>query len=79
MVVAFVDGRRFIATGLSPNTTYLMRAAARNLAGLSDWSSVKIFATLTNAAATTAISNFFLHLGMSSVLAIATLSSCFHK
>lgn len=41
-------GGRFVLDGLGRNTTYLVRAATRNLAGLSDWSTVKIFATLTN-------------------------------
>ncbi|XP_049302601.1 neural cell adhesion molecule 1-A [Bactrocera dorsalis] len=41
-------GGRFVLDGLDRNTTYLVRAATRNLAGLSDWSTVKIFATLTN-------------------------------
>ncbi|XP_073822279.1 neural cell adhesion molecule 1-like [Musca autumnalis] len=47
------DGRRFVISGLKSNTTYLMRAASRNLAGLSDWSAVKIFATLENLASHT--------------------------
>lgn len=42
-------GHRFIIPHLEGNTTYLMRAASRNLAGLSDWSNVKIFATATAA------------------------------
>ncbi|XP_065356075.1 neural cell adhesion molecule 2 [Calliphora vicina] len=47
------DGRRFVVTNLKSNTTYLMHAATRNLAGLSDWSSVKIFHTLVNYASHT--------------------------
>ena len=43
-------GGRFVITNLQRNTTYLMRAATRNLAGLSDWSNVKFFATLSNLA-----------------------------
>ncbi|EDW75702.2 uncharacterized protein Dwil_GK15057 [Drosophila willistoni] len=42
---SFHRGQRFIISHLKGNTTYLMRAASRNLAGLSDWSNVKIFAT----------------------------------
>ncbi|XP_017153560.1 neural cell adhesion molecule 2 [Drosophila miranda] len=42
---SFHRGQRFIISHLKGNTTYLMRAASRNLAGLSDWSGVKIFAT----------------------------------
>ncbi|KAI8124887.1 Hemicentin-1 [Lucilia cuprina] len=42
------DGRRFVISNLKSNTTYLMHAASHNLAGLSDWSSVKIFHTLVN-------------------------------
>ncbi|XP_034667942.1 neural cell adhesion molecule 2 isoform X1 [Drosophila subobscura] len=42
---SFHRGQRFIISHLEGNTTYLMRAASRNLAGLSDWSGVKIFAT----------------------------------
>ncbi|KAH8298219.1 hypothetical protein KR018_011140, partial [Drosophila ironensis] len=42
---SFDRGQRFILPYLEANTTYLMRAASRNLAGLSDWSSVKTFAT----------------------------------
>ncbi|TMW51275.1 hypothetical protein DOY81_003661, partial [Sarcophaga bullata] len=34
------DGRRFVISGLKSNTTYLMRCASRNLAGLSDWSAM---------------------------------------
>lgn len=49
----FSDGRRFVISKLKSNTTYLMRAASRNLAGLSDWSVVKIFATLKNFASHT--------------------------
>ncbi|XP_075149860.1 fasciclin-2 [Haematobia irritans] len=47
------DGRRFVISDLKANTTYLMRAASRNLAGLSDWSTVKIFATLESLASHT--------------------------
>ncbi|XP_067624927.1 neural cell adhesion molecule 2 isoform X2 [Eurosta solidaginis] len=50
----FHRGGRFVLDGLDRNTTYLVRAATRNKAGLSDWSSVKIFATLTNFAQRTA-------------------------
>ncbi|KAL7740609.1 hypothetical protein ACLKA6_009492 [Drosophila palustris] len=46
---SFHRGHRFIIPHLEGNTTYLMRAASRNLAGLSDWSNVKIFATATAA------------------------------
>uniref|UniRef100_A0A1A9X5I8 Fibronectin type-III domain-containing protein n=1 Tax=Glossina brevipalpis TaxID=37001 RepID=A0A1A9X5I8_9MUSC len=31
------DGRRFMVTRLQTNTTYLMRAASFNVAGLNDW------------------------------------------
>ncbi|XP_032294270.1 neural cell adhesion molecule 2 isoform X1 [Drosophila virilis] len=44
---SFHRGHRFIIPHLEGNTTYLVRAASRNLAGLSDWSSVKTFATAT--------------------------------
>ncbi|KAH8403311.1 hypothetical protein KR222_010327, partial [Zaprionus bogoriensis] len=44
---SFHRGQRFIIPHLQGNTTYFMRAASRNLAGLSDWSTVKIFATAT--------------------------------
>uniref|UniRef100_A0A1I8Q0M4 Neural cell adhesion molecule 2 n=2 Tax=Stomoxys calcitrans TaxID=35570 RepID=A0A1I8Q0M4_STOCA len=47
------DGRRFVISGLKSNTTYLMRAASRNLAGLSDFSDVKFFATLESLASHT--------------------------
>ncbi|XP_030383097.1 fasciclin-2 [Scaptodrosophila lebanonensis] len=42
---SFHRGHRFIISHLEANTTYLMRVASRNLAGLSDWSGVNIFAT----------------------------------
>lgn len=47
----FVRGVRFVVNGLEKNTTYYMRAACRNLAGLSDWTKVSIFTTLANGAA----------------------------
>ncbi|KMY87561.1 neural cell adhesion molecule 2 [Drosophila simulans] len=42
---SFHGGKHFIIPHLETNTTYLMRAASRNLAGLSDWSPVKVFTT----------------------------------
>ncbi|XP_037883863.1 neural cell adhesion molecule 2 [Glossina fuscipes] len=63
------DGRRFVVTRLQTNTTYLMRAASLNLAGLSDWSSVKIFATLTNLASHTVAQNFII------IIALGLISS----
>ncbi|EDV57401.2 neural cell adhesion molecule 2 [Drosophila erecta] len=42
---SFHGGKHFIIPHLEANTTYLMRAASRNLAGLSDWSAVKTFTT----------------------------------
>ncbi|XP_034100241.1 neural cell adhesion molecule 2 isoform X1 [Drosophila albomicans] len=44
---SFHRGHRFIVPHLKSNTTYLMRVASRNLAGLSDWSTVRKFATAT--------------------------------
>ncbi|ALC38009.1 CG33543 [Drosophila busckii] len=46
---SFHRGHRFIIPHLKANTTYFIRAASRNLAGLSDWSGVRIFATATAA------------------------------
>uniref|UniRef100_A0A6P4FNA5 Neural cell adhesion molecule 2-like n=1 Tax=Drosophila rhopaloa TaxID=1041015 RepID=A0A6P4FNA5_DRORH len=40
-------GHHFIIAHLESNTTYLLRAASRNLAGLSEWSAVKVFTTAT--------------------------------
>ncbi|XP_017097636.2 neural cell adhesion molecule 2 isoform X1 [Drosophila bipectinata] len=42
---SFHRGQHFIIPHLKANTSYLMRAASINLAGLSDWSGVKTFAT----------------------------------
>ncbi|KAH8389426.1 hypothetical protein KR200_007916 [Drosophila serrata] len=42
---SFHQGQHFIITNLKANTTYRMRAASRNLAGLSDWSPVMTFVT----------------------------------
>ncbi|XP_055838579.1 neural cell adhesion molecule 2 [Episyrphus balteatus] len=51
----FVRGVRFVVNGLNKNTTYYMRAACMNLAGLSDWTKVSIFTTLANGAAKTIV------------------------
>lgn len=40
------DGVTYLLTPLSADTTYLVRVASRNLAGLSDWSEIKEFTTL---------------------------------
>ncbi|XP_037927501.1 neural cell adhesion molecule 2 [Teleopsis dalmanni] len=45
---SFHQGNRFIIVGLDRNTTYFLRASSRNLAGLSDWTPVMQFATLSN-------------------------------
>ncbi|XP_055839873.1 limbic system-associated membrane protein isoform X1 [Episyrphus balteatus] len=44
----FEDGATFLIGNLESNTTYLMRAASKNLAGLSDWTKVEKFTTLSN-------------------------------
>ncbi|XP_067624373.1 limbic system-associated membrane protein [Eurosta solidaginis] len=44
----FEDGATFLINNLEANTTYLMRAATKNLAGLSDWTKVEKFQTLSN-------------------------------
>lgn len=44
----FEDGATFLIGNLEHNTTYLMRAASKNLAGLSDWTRVEKFTTLSN-------------------------------
>ncbi|XP_055386241.1 neural cell adhesion molecule 1-like [Condylostylus longicornis] len=42
------NGVTFLINNLEPNTTYLMRAAAKNLAGLSSWTKVEKFTTQSN-------------------------------
>ncbi|XP_054082620.1 fasciclin-2 [Zeugodacus cucurbitae] len=44
----FEDGATFLINNLEANTTYLMRAATKNLAGLSDYTKVEKFTTLSN-------------------------------
>ncbi|XP_049311508.1 neural cell adhesion molecule 1 [Bactrocera dorsalis] len=44
----FEDGATFLINNLEANTTYLMRAATKNLAGLSDYTKVEKFHTLSN-------------------------------
>ncbi|XP_037958301.1 neural cell adhesion molecule 2 [Teleopsis dalmanni] len=44
----FVNGATYPLNKLEPNTTYYMRAASMNLAGLSDWTKVEKFTTLSN-------------------------------
>ncbi|KAH8298387.1 hypothetical protein KR018_012635, partial [Drosophila ironensis] len=43
----FEEGATFLITNLEPNTTYLMRAASRNLAGFSDFTKVEKYTTLS--------------------------------
>lgn len=43
-------GVTYLVTDLQPNTTYILRVASMNVAGISDWSVFKEFTTLTNAA-----------------------------
>jgi len=45
LLFLLLAGYKYIIPHLEKNTTYLMRAASRNLAGLSDWSAVKVFTT----------------------------------
>lgn len=42
------DGVTYLLNPLSHNTTYLVRVASRNLAGLSDWTETQVFTTLSN-------------------------------
>lgn len=42
------DGVTYLLNPLSHNTTYLVRVASRNLAGLSDWTEIQEFTTLSN-------------------------------
>ncbi|CAO1325840.1 unnamed protein product, partial [Diamesa serratosioi] len=42
------DGVTYLLNPLSHNTTYLVRVASRNLAGLSDWTETQEFTTLSN-------------------------------
>ncbi|XP_004527295.1 hemicentin-1 isoform X1 [Ceratitis capitata] len=44
----FEDGATFLINNLEENTTYLMRAATWNVAGISDWTRVEKFTTLSN-------------------------------
>ncbi|KAL5280923.1 hypothetical protein ACFFRR_004748 [Megaselia abdita] len=41
----FEDGATFLINYLSPNTSYFMRAASKNIAGLSDWTNAENFTT----------------------------------
>lgn len=41
----FPSGATFLLNNLEANTTYLVRAASRNVAGLSDWTKVEKFRT----------------------------------
>lgn len=43
---AVADGATYLLAPLSANTTYMVRVASRNVAGFSDWSETKEFATL---------------------------------
>ena len=45
---AVEDGATYLLSPLSHNTTYLVRVASRNLAGLSDWTETQEFTTLSN-------------------------------
>jgi hypothetical protein len=42
---AVEDGVTYLLTGLKQDTIYMVRVAARNLAGLSDWTETKEFKT----------------------------------
>ena len=43
---SIADGATYLLSPLSENTTYLVRVASRNVAGLSDWTEVAEFTTL---------------------------------
>lgn len=44
-IKSILTGATFLINYLSPNTSYFMRAASKNLAGLSDWTTAEIFTT----------------------------------
>lgn len=44
---AIADGATYLLSPLSENTTYMVRVAARNAAGLSDWTKTEEFTTLS--------------------------------
>jgi hypothetical protein len=44
---AIADGATYLLSPLSENTTYMVRVAARNAAGVSDWTLTEEFTTLS--------------------------------
>jgi hypothetical protein len=44
---AIADGATYLLSPLSENTTYMVRVAARNAAGVSDWTETQEFTTLS--------------------------------
>ncbi|KAL9926453.1 neural cell adhesion molecule 2 [Glossina fuscipes] len=60
---AYEEGATFLISNLEANTSYLVRAASRNLAGYSDWTKVEKFHTLSltpaNANSATSLTSFY--------------------
>lgn len=54
MFIDFVLGITYVIENLSPDSTYLVRVASKNQAGLSDWMGPEEFQTQFNTVATKA-------------------------
>jgi hypothetical protein len=56
---AIADGVTYLLSPLSENTTYMVRVAARNTAGISDWTETQEFTTLSKQPYVTSVSTRF--------------------